>query len=183
MGNVIYSMTVSLDGFIADRSGEIDWSAPDPELFRVHTDRVRELDAHLCGRRLYETMLYWERPDPARDNAMTEFASIWQALPKIVFSTRLESLEGNATLATADPATVVEELRESGKDVEVGGAGLAAALMSRDLIDDYRLFVSPIVLGGGTPYFAPVDRPIKLRLAETRTFASRVVYLRYERRS
>ena len=185
MGQVVFSMGVSLDGFIAGPDGEIDWTAPDEELFQFHVDQTRELSAHLCGRGLYEEMLVWETAAETRwDPRELEFARIWKALPKVVFSSTLERVEGNARLATQDPATEVAKLKEqSGKDVSVGvgGAGLAATLVELDLIDEYRLFVYPVVLGGGTPYFPARAERINLELIETRTFGSRVVYLRYRR--
>jgi dihydrofolate reductase len=184
MRKVIYSMGVSLDGFIAGPNGEIDWSAPDEELHRFHNEQIRELGAHLLGRRLYEEMLYWETADedPSAADFELEFARIWKALPKIVFSNSLESVEGNARLATDSVAEEVARLKEEpGKDVSVGGAGLAATLIKLDLIDEYGLFVNPVVLGGGTPYFPPLDQRINLELEETRAFGSRVVYLRYRR--
>ena len=184
MRKVVYSMGVSLDGFIAGPNGEIDWSAPDEELHRFHNEQTRELGVHLCGRRLYETMVYWETADqdPSIGETEREFAQIWQALPKIVFSTTLESVEGNARLATRGIAEEVAELKEQpGKDIAVGGAGLAASAARLGLIDDYRLFVSPVVLGGGTPFFPALDDRIDLELVETRTFGSRVVYMRYAR--
>ena len=172
---VIYSMSVSLDGFIAGPDGEIDWAAPDEELMAFHNEQSRELDAHLCGRGLYEDMLPWETREG-------DFAGIWKAIPKVVFSTTLENVQGNARLATE---SVAEELSRLGKtpgaDVSVGGAGLAATLVEQDLIDEYRLFVNPVVLGGGTPFFPERRERLELELVETRTFGSRVVYLRYRR--
>jgi dihydrofolate reductase len=185
MRNVIYSMGVSLDGFIAGPGGEIDWSAPGEELHRFHNEQTRELDVHLCGRRLYETMLYWETADqdPSIGETEREFAGIWQSLPKIVFSGSLDKVEGNARLATDGPAEEVARLKaQAGKDIAVGGAGLAASLTELGLIDEYRLFVSPVVLGGGTPFFPALDDRIELELVETRTFASPAIYLRYRRR-
>jgi dihydrofolate reductase len=177
-------MGVSLDGFIAGPGGEIDWSAPDEELHRFHNAQTRELGAHLAGRRLYEEMLLWETAHerPSAPEHVVEFARIWQALPKIVFSTTLDAVDGNARLAEGGVAEEVGRLKgEPGKDVAVGGAGLAAACARLGLIDEYRLFVSPVVLGGGTPYFPSLDERIELELVETRTFGSRVVYLRYRR--
>ena len=172
---VIYSMSVSLDGFIAGPDGDIDWAAPDAELMAFHNEQSRDLDAHLCGRGLYEDMLPWETREG-------DFAGIWKAIPKVVFSTTLENVQGNARLATA---SVAEELSRLGKtpgaDVSVGGAGLAATLVEQDLIDEYRLFVNPVVLGGGTPFFPERRDRLELELVETRTFGSRVVYLRYRR--
>jgi dihydrofolate reductase len=177
-------MGVSLDGFIAGPGGEIDWSAPDEELHRFHNEQTRELGAHLCGRRLYEEMLYWETADqdPSAGDTELEFARIWQSLPKIVFSTTLEAVESNARLARNGPAEEVAELKaQPGKDLAVGGAGLASTFTELGLIDEYRVFVSPVVLGGGTPYFPALKEKIDLELVETRTFGSRVVYLRYRR--
>jgi dihydrofolate reductase len=177
-------MGVSLDGFIAGPAGEIDWGAPDEERHRFHNQQTREIGVHLCGRRLYEEMLYWETADqdPTIGETELEFARIWQDLPKVVFSKTLETVEGNARLARDGAAEEVARLKEEpGKDVAVGGAGLASSLTKLGLIDEYRLFVSPVVLGGGKPYFPPLEERIALELLESRVFGSRVVYLRYGR--
>jgi dihydrofolate reductase len=182
MRKVIYASGVSLDGFIAGPDGEIDWSAPDEELHRFHNQQAQELGAHFCGRRLYEEMLYWEtvEENPSAGETELEFARIWQKLPKIVFSNTLEEVEGNARLATEGVAEEVAELKQQpGKDLAVGGAGLARTFIELGLVDEYQLFVSPSVLGGGTPFFPAVEQRIDLELVETRTFGSRVVYLRY----
>jgi dihydrofolate reductase len=182
MRKLIYSMTVSLDGFVAGPGGEIDWSAPDEELHRFHNEQVKELGAYLLGRRLYEVMTYWETADqqPSQSDYQLEFARIWKDLPKIVFSKTLENVVGNARLVRDEAAHEVARLKEqAGKDLAVGGAGLASSLMKVGLIDEYRLFVSPIVLGDGTPFFPPLASRINLELVETRTFGSRVVFLRY----
>jgi dihydrofolate reductase len=184
MLKVIYSMGVSLDGFIAGPNGEIDWSAPDEELHRFHNQQTREIAAHLCGRGLYQTMLPWETVDETRSNSVErEFAQIWKAIPKVVFSTTLDKVEGNARLARNDVADEIARLTERPGDdvVSVGGAGLASTAIKLGLVDEYRLFVSPVVLGGGTPYFPPLENRINLELIETRTFASRVLYTRYRR--
>jgi dihydrofolate reductase len=184
MRKLIYSMGVSLDGFTAGRDGEIDWGAPDEELHRFHNQQTREIGAHLCGRRLYETMVYWETADanPSAAEHELEFARIWKGIPKIVFSKTLTSVEGNARLVRNGVADEVAKLKDQpGKDLAVGGAGLASGLIRLNLVDEYRLFVSPVVLGGGTPYFPPLDERIDLELVETRTFGSRVVYVRYRR--
>ncbi len=185
MRRLIYSMTVSLDGYIAGPDGAIDWSVPDEELFRFHHQHVQELGVHLCGRRLYETMVYWETAEESPLAAeQVEFAQTWKALPKVVFSTTLQSVVGNTRLAREDVGEEVSRLEEQpGKDIGVGGAGLARACMELELIDEWRLFVSPVLLGGGTPYFPPLEKRINLELIETRTFGSRVVYLRYRRAS
>ena len=184
MRKLIYSMTVSVDGFIAGPGGEIDWSAPDEELHRFHNQQTRELGALLCGRRLYEVMAYWETADenPSAPDHELEFARIWKALPKVVFSKTLEKVAANARLVRDGAAEEVAKLKEQpGKDLAVGGAGLASTLMKAGLIDEYRLFVRPVVLGGGTPYFPALDERINLELVETQTFGSRVVYVRYRR--
>lgn len=184
MRRLIYSTGVSLDGFIAGPGGEIDWAAPDEELHRFHNQQTQELGAHLCGRRLYETMVYWETADenPSATPVELEFARIWQALPKVVFSSTLQNVEGNASLAREGVAEVLAKLKaQPGKDIAIGGAGLAATAMRQGLIDEYRLFVSPVILGGGTPFFPSIEDRSDLELVESRTFGSRVVYLRYRR--
>ena len=184
MRKLIYSMTISLDGFIAGPDGGIDWSVPDEELHRFHNQQTREVGAHLLGRRLYETMLYWETADenPSASDYELEFARIWKAIPQIVFSKTLEQVVGNARLAGDSVAEEVAKLKEEpGQDLAVGGAGLASTCIELGLVDEYRLFVSPVVLGGGTHYFPALEKRIDLELVETRTFGSRVVYLRYRR--
>jgi dihydrofolate reductase len=182
MRQVIYSMGVSLDGFIAGPNGEIEWSAPDEELHRFHNEQTRELGLHLCGRRLYEVMAYWETDDEGRSAVGQEFARIWRQTPKIVFSRTLDSVEGNARLVRDNIAEEVARLKEEpGKDISVGGAGLAAELIRLDLVDEFRPFIHPAVVGGGTPFLPRLGERIDLRLVETRTFGSRVVYLRYQR--
>jgi dihydrofolate reductase len=184
MRKLIYSMGVSLDGFIAGPEGDIDWSAPDEQLHRFHNEQVREIGAHLLGRRLYETMVYWETAEenPSASDYELEFARIWKGLPKIVFSKTLQKVEGDARLVRHRLAEEVAKLKEQpGKDLAVGGPGLASSCIELGLIDEYRLFVSPVVLGGGTPYFPALEERIDLKLVETRTFGSRVVYVRYQR--
>jgi dihydrofolate reductase len=180
---LIYSMSVSLDGYIAGPDGDFEWSAPDDELHRFHNERVRELGGHLLGRRLYETMVYWEREDPEWGPTEHEFAEIWQGLPKVVYSTTLQEVTGNTRLARDVVAEEVAEMKaQPGKDLGVGGAGLAAAFSRLGLIDEYELFVCPVVVGGGTPFFGALETPIPLEFVETRTFGSKVVYLHYRRR-
>ena len=126
-------------------------------------------------------MLYWETADenPSATDYELEFARLWKDTPMIVFSNTLEKVEGNARLATDGVAEEVARLKEEpGQDLAVGGAGLASTCIKLGLVDEYRLFVNPVVLGGGTPYFPPLEERIDLELVETRTFASRVVYVR-----
>jgi dihydrofolate reductase len=156
---------------------------PDEELFLFHTKQVQETGVHLCGRRLYEAMVYWETAEEGPLLAEhVKFAQIWKTLPKVVLSTTLQSVVGNTRLATGGVGEEVARLKEQpGKDIAVGGAGLACACMKLGPIDEWRLFVSPVLLGGGTPYFPTLDERIDLELVETKTFGSRVVYLRYRR--
>jgi dihydrofolate reductase len=180
---LIFSMSVSVDGFINDREGGFDWGAPDDDLFAFHLARVAGLGAHLCGRRLYETMLPWETDPSMRSTELTAaFADVWSALPKVVFSRTLDRVEGNARLAEGSVAEeVAATLDATDKDVEIGGAGLAGAAIELGLVDDFRFFRYPIVVGGGTPLLPPVTDAIPLELVETRAFGSRVVYERYQR--
>jgi dihydrofolate reductase len=180
---LIYSMSVSVDGFIADREGAFGWGAPSEELFRFHTALVSELGGCLLGRRLYETMLVWETDPSMRDTELeAAFADVWCAIPKVVFSRTLDSVQGNARLAEASVAEeVVAALDATDKDVEVGGAGLAAQAIELGLVDELRMFRYPVVVGGGTPFLPPVTADIALELIETRTFGSRVIYERYRR--
>lgn len=187
MRSVVYSMNVSLDGYIVGPDGGFDWSEPDEELFRFATDEVAEAHAHLLGRRLYETMLYWETADQepsldgVADSSMREFAANWQALPKVVFSTTLPAVQGNARLASGSLAEEVERLRAEPGDghIAVGGATLAAEAAASDLIDEYRARVHPVLVGGGIPFFPQHERRVDLELVETRTFRSKILYLRY----
>ena len=171
---LIYSMGVSVDGFIADRQGSFDWSGPDDEQFRFHIEQVGELGGYLLGRRLYETMLVWETDPSMRDDEPgAAFADIWCALPKVVFSRTLDSVQGNARLATASVADeVAAALDATDKPVSIGGAGLAAAAVELGLIDELRIFRYPVVVGGGTPFLPPVTADVPLDLIETRTFGS-----------
>ncbi|MEN3279213.1 MAG: hypothetical protein V7607_353 [Solirubrobacteraceae bacterium] len=180
---LIYSMGVSVDGFIADREGAFGWTIPSEEQFRFHIAQVRELGGYLSGRRLYETMLPWETDPSMRDNELgAEFADVWCAIPKVVFSHTLDSVEGNARLAEAPLAEeAAAALDATDKDVAIGGAGLAAAAVELGLVDELRIFRNPVVVGGGTPFLPPVTDDIALDLIETRTFGSRVIYERYAR--
>jgi dihydrofolate reductase len=180
---LIYSMGVSVDGYIADREGAFGWTVPSEEQFQFHIEQVSELGAYLCGRRLYETMLVWETDPSMRDNEPgATFADIWCALPKIVFSRTLASVTGNARLAEASVAEeVAAALDATDKDVAIGGAGLAAAAIELGLVDELRILRNPVVVGGGTPFLPPVTESVPLELIETRTFASRVIYERYGR--
>jgi dihydrofolate reductase len=183
MRSVTYSMGVSLDGYIVGPDGRFDWTAPDEEVFRAHIDEVREVGVHLLGRRLYEAMLYWETTDqdPPLDDAQLEWAALWNPLPKVVFSTTLSAVRGNARLASGGVAEEIERLRaEPGEgDIAIGGATLAAEASALGLIDEYRVWVHPVLVGGGIPFFPQLERRVDLERVENRTFKSKLVYLRY----
>ena len=183
MRSVTYSMNVSLDGYIVGPDGDFDWTAPDEEVFRFVTDEIREVGVYLLGRRLYETMLYWENADqdPSLDDSMLEWAAIWKPLPKVVFSTTLSAVQGNARLASGGLAEEIERLRaEPGEgDIAIGGATLAAEAAALGLIDEYRAVVYPVRVGGGIPFFPQRERRVDLELVETRPLGSGVVYLRH----
>ncbi|HSS58848.1 MAG TPA: dihydrofolate reductase [Solirubrobacteraceae bacterium] len=157
--------------------------APGEELFRFHTALVSELGGYLLGRRLYETMLVWEADPSMRDNELgAAFAEVWCAIPKVVFSRTLDSVQGNARLAQTSLAEeVAAALDATDKDVQVGPAGLAAQAIELGVIDELRMFRYLVVVGGGTPFLPPVTEDIALELSETRTFGSRVIYERYGR--
>ncbi|RKE17272.1 dihydrofolate reductase family protein [Streptomyces sp. TLI_171] len=183
MRSVTYAMGVSLDGYVVGPDGGFNWTAPDEEFFRFATEEVRALGVHLLGRRLYEAMLYWEgvEQSPSLDFSTREFAALWRALPKVVFSSTLSSVQGNARLASGSLAEEIERLRaEPGEgDIAIGGAALAVQAADLGLIDEYRPRVHPVLVGGGTPFFPRHERRVDLDLVETRTFPSKVVALRY----
>jgi dihydrofolate reductase len=180
---LIFSMSVSVDGFIADREGGIGWGVPSDELFRFHTEQVGGLGGYLLGRKLYEMMLVWETDPAMRDDELKDaFADIWCALPKVVFSRTLDHVQGNARLADASVAEeVAAALDATDKPVSIGGAELAAQAIGLGLVDELRMFRHPVVVGGGTPYLPPVAEHVPLDLVETRTFASGVIFERYAR--
>jgi dihydrofolate reductase len=182
MRSVTYSMAVSLDGYIAGPDGQFDWSIPDEELMRFTTDEDRQVGVQLMGRKLYETMLYWETVDQASlDACDLEWIAIWKPLPKVVFSTMLPAVQGNARLASGGLAEEIERLRaEPGEgDIAIGGATLAAEAAALGLIDEYRARVYPVLVGGGIPFLPRRERRVDLELLQTRTFSSGVVSLRY----
>jgi dihydrofolate reductase len=196
MRKVIYAMSVSLDGFIEAANGDLSWSFPDEELHQHFNDLEGAIDIHLYGRRLYENMAaYWPTADenPSAPKQEIEYARIWRDMPKIVFSKTLDRVEWNSRLVRGDIAGEVNKLKgqpaatdqpaaidQPGKYLSVGGAGLASAFMQLGLIDEYRLYIHPVVLGGGKPMFRPLHEKIGLRLVETYIFGSGVVLLRYQ---
>jgi dihydrofolate reductase len=183
MRSVTFSMGISLDGYIVGPDGGFDWTGFDDEVFRSHIEEIRGVGVYLLGRRLYETMLYWETAgqDQPLDDAQLEWAALWKPLPKVVFSTTLTAVQGHARLASGSLAEEIERWRAEPGDSEIwiGGATLAAEAAASGLIDEYRLRVYPVLVGGGVSYFPQRERRVDLELVETRGFGSGVVYLRY----
>jgi len=186
MGKLIYSMNVSLDGFVDTVDHRLDWIRMDDELHTWFNDEARATEAELYGRRMYEVMsAYWPsgETDPDGTLATIEFARIWNLKPKVVFSRTLGSVAWNSRLVDGDVGEILEAIRRDHPgDLSVSGPTLAAEFARRNLIDEYRLVVHPVVLGGGTPYFADADRRIELELIDERSFGSGVRYLGYAAR-
>ena len=181
---VVVSMSMSMDGYVKGPDGRFDWSVPDPEVFALATDEVRGLSAHLLGRHLYEVMRYWEDPEvvPTLDAAELEFARVWNALPKIVFSRTLTAVEGSYRLAAGGLVEEVERLRgEPGEgDIAVGGPLLAAEAAALGLVEEYRTRVYPVLVGGGAPLFPQAGARTDLELLESRPVgADGVLYVRH----
>lgn len=184
MGTLVCSMMVSLDGFVEGPNRELDWVAIDEELHTFASDQAREMGTFLYGRRLYEVMAdFWPTADadPSAPDYIVEFARIWKDKPKIVFSKTLEKVEWNSRLVRDNIVEEITKLKEQpGRDMDLGDPNIASTLMQLGLVDEYRLLVHPVVLGGGTPFSPSLEHKITLRLVETRTFRSGVVYLRYQ---
>jgi dihydrofolate reductase len=185
MRRVILWMTVSLDGFFERPNGELDWHVVDDEL-HTHVNRdLAAMGAFLHGRRMYELMAsVWPTADtdPASTPPMREFAHIWRDMPKFVYSRTLERADWNTTIVRdVVPEEVTALKSQPGGDLVVGGAELAAAFLRHDLIDEFRLYVDPVLIGRGRRLFPEGDRTLDLRLVETRTFGNGVVMLRHER--
>jgi dihydrofolate reductase len=182
MGRLITSATASLDGYVADADGGIAWSAPSDEVHAFVNDQLRSVGTYLFGRRMYEVMRVWEDPATVEGPPapMRGFAELWHAADKVVYSTTLgEVTTANTVLERSfDPEQVRELVAASERDVEIGGPTLAAHAFRAGLVEEVRLFVAPVVLGGGTPYF-PDDLPLDLELVDERRFADGTVFLRY----
>jgi len=186
VGRLIYSMNVTLDGYAAGPDGELDWGTIDEEIHGWWADRMREADAVVWGRRVYELMVaYWPTADadPAATPAMLEFARVTNPKPKVVFSTTLDSATWNGRIVQGDVGDVLGRLRqEFAGDLVLGGPTLAAQFVQRGLVDEYRLLVHPAILGRGLPFFPELERPIGLRPIDEHRFESGVVYLGYAAR-
>jgi dihydrofolate reductase len=180
---LIFSMSVSADGFIYDRDGDFNWGPLSDDLRDFHLEQVSELGAYILGRQLYETMRVWDTEPAMRETPEdAAFADVWGALPKVVFSRSLQSVDSSARLATASVADeVAVTLESTDRGVSIGGSDLAAQAIALDLVDDYRMFRYPVIVGGGARYFPAVDSVLPLELVESRTFGSQVVFERYRR--
>ena len=186
MGRLIFSMSVSIDGFVNDAQGSLDWVQVDEEVHQAFNDDARHLKASLYGARMWDLMSsYWPtaKEDPEATPAMLDFAAIWAQTEKIVFSSSLQSVEHGARLVRGAAVDEVRRLKaEPGLDMDTGGPTMTAALIEAGLVDEFTLYVVPVILGAGTPYFPPGGPRIDLRLLESRPFANGVTRLRYERR-
>src|SRR5881396_1503736 len=185
MRKIIFMMSVSVDGFIEGPDRDIDWHMVDDELHGHFNEQLSAMSAFLSGRVTYELMAgFWPTADtdPASTDPMVEFAGIWRDMPKIVYSRTLERADWNTTIVRDVVPEEVHRLKgQPGGDLALGGADLAAEFLRHDLIDEFRLYVHPILIGRGKPLFPASDATMNLRLAETRTFGNGVVLLRYQR--
>jgi dihydrofolate reductase len=185
MGKLIYGFNVSLDGYIEDARGTLDWSVPDEQVHRFWGAFEASIGIHLYGRKLYEAMRYWEHAheEPGQSDYMLEFARTWQAVENVVYSTTLREPSTARTRIerTFDPAAVARMKAESAAHLSIGGAELAAHAIQAGLVDEYHVVVAPVILGGGKPWL-PDGVSVDLELIDERRFASGAVYLAYARR-
>src|ERR1700716_1316854 len=185
MAKLIYSAIASLDGYVEDERGRFDWAAPDDEVHAFVNDLERPIGTYLYGRRMYETMVFWDTAHTLADQppVVLDFARIWQAADKVVYSRTLETASSARTRIESDfdPDAVREMKASAGGDISVGGAGLAAQAIRAGLVDEYRLFLTPIVVGGGKPAM-PHDAGANLELLDERRFGNGVVHLHYRTR-
>lgn len=183
MRKVTWSMGVSLDGYIVGPDGEFKWAEPGPDMFRFCIEELKKVEVHLLGRKLYETMVYWETADqdPSLDADALEWTRAWKALDKVVFSKTLKDVKGRSRLLTGGFLEELQRLKNEPGDGEIaiGGASLAAQAAKAGLIDEYQLQQYPVLVGGGIPFFAHDQQHVKLELIETRTFKASVAFLRY----
>jgi dihydrofolate reductase len=182
MAKLVYSAITSLDGCTADDNGNFDWAAPDPEVHRFINDRERGFGTYLYGRRMYETMVYWETFDAAEDQPpyVEDFAAQWRAAAKIVYSRSLGGVSSDRTRIerTFEPGSVRRMKETAGHDISVGGANLASQAMASGLVDEIHLFLTPVIVGGGAPAL-PEDFQSNLELLAVDRFAGGVVHLHY----
>ncbi|MDQ3990822.1 MAG: dihydrofolate reductase family protein [Actinomycetota bacterium] len=186
MARLIYAPITSLDGYVADEDGNFDWAAPDEEVHTFINDLERPVGTHLYGRRMYEVMVAWETMNPLADQPafIRDFAEIWRAADKVVYSTTLDTVSSARTRIERDfdPEAVRRMQAQRGRDITVGGPDLAAQAIRAGLVDELRLLVAPMVVGGGKRSL-PDDVRLKLELLEERRFDSGMVHLRYRTRT
>jgi dihydrofolate reductase len=182
MASLIYSAIASLDGFVEDEQGEFDWAAPDEEVHAFVNDLERPVGTYLYGRRLYETMVYWETVSTGGDQAAVtrDFAEIWRAAEKVVYSRTLQTVSSERTRIEREfDAAAIKQLKErSRSDITIGGAELAGQAIAEGLVDECHLFLGPVLVGGGKRAL-PADVYAELELLDERRFRSGVVYLHY----
>jgi len=186
MAKLIYSAIASLDGYVADADGNFDWAAPDAEVHAFINDLERPVGTYLYGRRMYEVMVFWETAHTDADQSpeVLDFAEIWQAADKIVYSTTLETVSSAKTRIEPefDPEAVRQLKAAAARDVGIGGPELAGQALRAGLVDECHLFLTPIVVGAGKPAL-PDDLRLELELLDERRFANGMVYLRYRGRA
>ena len=186
MAKLIYSAITSLDGYVTDEDGNFNWAAPDEEVHRFINDLERSVGTYLYGRRLYEVMVDWETAHTLADQSpsMQDFAAIWHAADKIVYSRTLDTVSSARTRIERDfdPEAVRQMKASAGRDITMGGANLAAQAIAAGLVDECHLFIVPIMVGGGTQCL-PNNVRLKLELLDERRFGSGVVHLRYRTRT
>ncbi|MEX0719105.1 MAG: dihydrofolate reductase family protein [Balneolaceae bacterium] len=183
MRKIIYLQNVSLDGFIEDSDGKIGWTNPGEELHRHFNEQEKKVDTHLYGRRMHEIMDAWTKveQDPSAPDYILEYARLWKKVDKIVFSKTLKEPKYDARLMReVVPEEIMQWKNEPGKDISVGGAGLAKTFMRLNLIDEIHTYIYPVVLGGGKPMFPELKQKLHLQLVETKAFGNGVVLLRYQ---
>ncbi|TMF92468.1 MAG: dihydrofolate reductase [Chloroflexi bacterium] len=184
MARLIYSAIASLDGYTADENGNFDWAAPDEELHRFVNDLERPVGMYLYGRRMYETMLFWETPESVagEPEVMRDFAQIWRAADKVVFSRTLDTASSARTRIEREfsPDWVERLKASSDRDLAIGGPELAGQAIAAGLVDEFQLFLVPVLVGGGTA-FLPEGVRTRLELVDEHRFESGVVYLQYRK--
>ena len=182
MAKLIYSAITSLDGYVADEAGNFDWAEPDEEVHAFVNDLERPVGTYLLGRRMYETMVYWERPPDlaAQSPVVQDFARVWQGADKIVYSSTLETASTARTRIERefDPEAIRRLKATAGRDLVVGGPGLAAHAFKAGLVDECHLFLAPVVVGGGNQSL-PSNLRLQLDLLDERRFGNGMVHLRY----
>ena len=187
MAKLIYSALASLDGYVADEDGNFDWAEPDEEVHTFLNDLERPVGTYLYGRRMYQTMVFWERPPDlaAQPPVVQDFAKIWQAADKIVYSKTLQTVSSAKTRIERE--FDVEEVRQlkanAARDLTVGGSELAAQAIEAGLVDDYQLFLVPVVVGGGKRWLPGNGVRVNLELVDERRFRNGTVYLHYRART